>query len=109
MKKIFNHRSFYNFVLTPLVSVSSVTVFLLFVNGINNTSSIPLAKFAAGVVDIVGKFATTLIDTVAAVHLDLQIFPQIFKKFEITLTLFSGAWGKMIHEKKSRDTVPWIR
>jgi hypothetical protein len=22
------------------------------------------------------------------------------KKFEITLLLFSGAWGKMIHEKK---------
>ncbi len=43
-------------------------------------------------------------------HLDLQIF---FKKLEMTLMLFSGAWGKMIHEKnlkqKSRDTVPLRR
>jgi hypothetical protein len=35
------------------------------------------------------------------VHLDLQISPQNFrKKFEMNLILFSGAWGKMIHEKK---------
>ncbi len=92
MKKIFNQRSFYNFVLTPLVSVSSVTVFPLFANGINDTSSIPVAKFASGVVDIVGKFTTTLIDTVAAGHLDLQIFPQIFKK--LSLRYFQGLGGR---------------
>jgi hypothetical protein len=105
MEKIFNNRSFYNFVLTTLVSVSSVTVFPLFANGINNTSSIPVAKFAAGVVDIVGKFATTLVDTVAAVHLDLQITPRIFKIFLITLMLFLGAWGKRIHEKNLKQRI----
>jgi hypothetical protein len=45
-------------------------------------------------------------------HLDLQILylREFSKKFKTTLLLFSGAWGKMIHEKnlkkKSRDTVP---
>ncbi len=36
---------------------------------------------------------------------------RIFEKFEMTLMLFSGAWGKVVHEKKpeakeTRDTVP---
>jgi hypothetical protein len=38
---------------------------------------------------------------ILVVHLQFRIYPQIFKKFEITLTLFSGAWGKTIHEKKT--------
>jgi hypothetical protein len=33
------------------------------------------------------------------VHLDLRISPQIFEKNRMTLTLFLGAWGKMIHGK----------
>jgi hypothetical protein len=48
------------------------------------------------------------------VHLDLRLSGRIIeKKIEITLKLFSGAWGKMkmIYEKnpeaqKSRYTVP---
>jgi hypothetical protein len=32
------------------------------------------------------------------VHLDLLRY-NFEKKFEMTLMLFSGAWGKMIHEK----------
>jgi hypothetical protein len=32
-------------------------------------------------------------------QLDLQISSRIFKKFEMTLMTFSGAWGKVIHEK----------
>ncbi len=44
------------------------------------------------------------------VHLDLRISPRTSKKFEMNLMLFSGAWGKVIHEKnlkqKSRDNVP---
>ncbi len=34
---------------------------------------------------------------IPVVHLHLRISPRILKKFEM---LFSGAWGKMIHEKK---------
>jgi hypothetical protein len=39
----------------------------------------------------------------------VQISPRILEKFEMTLLLCPGAWGKMIHEKwskKSRDTGP---
>jgi hypothetical protein len=33
------------------------------------------------------------------VALDLRISPQMLKRIEVNLTLFSGVWGKMIHEK----------
>jgi hypothetical protein len=36
---------------------------------------------------------------IPVVHLDLCISPRIFKKIKNTLMLFSGALGKMIHEK----------
>ncbi len=41
----------------------------------------------------------------------MRVCTRIFEKFEMTLTLFSGAWGKGIYEKKPeakkyRDTVP---
>ncbi len=40
------------------------------------------------------------------VHLDLRISPRISKKFQMTLLLFSGAWGKVIHEKpKAKNLV----
>jgi hypothetical protein len=60
-----------------------------------------VAKFATGVIDTAGKFSL-----IPKVYLDLT--PHL-KKIEMTLKLFSGAWGKMIHEKnpkqKSCDTV----
>jgi hypothetical protein len=34
----------------------------------------------------------------------LREFP---KKFEMTLTLFSGAWGKAIHEKNLKKKISW--
>jgi hypothetical protein len=34
-------------------------------------------------------------------NLELRISPRIFeKKIEMTLMVYSGAWGKLIHEKK---------
>jgi hypothetical protein len=42
---------------------------------------------------------------IPVVHLDLRISPQIFNKFEITLVLFSGASGKMIHEKNLKQKI----
>jgi hypothetical protein len=53
-----------------------------------------VAKFATGVIDTGGKFAL-----IPKVHLDLT--PHL-KKFEMTLMLFSGAWGKMIHDKNPK-------
>jgi hypothetical protein len=45
--------------------------------------------------------------------LTCECLREFSKKIEMTLMIFSGAWGKMIYEKtwskKSRDTVPLIR
>ncbi len=63
-----------------------------------------MAKFAAGVVDTCAKWPPVLL--IPVVH--LEYLREFLKKFEMMLRLFSGAWGKIIHEKskKSRDTVP---
>jgi hypothetical protein len=35
-------------------------------------------------------------------NLELGIPPRIFEKFETTLMAYSGAWGKLIHEKNQK-------
>jgi hypothetical protein len=32
---------------------------------------------------------------------------EFSKKFEMTLLLFSGAWGKVIHEKNLKQKISW--
>ncbi len=54
-------------------------------------------KFSAGVVDTGGKFDTGVVDTGGASW--LEKITEFSKKFEMTLKLFSGPWGKMMHEK----------
>ncbi len=48
---------------------------------------------------------------IPVVHLELRYLREFSKKFEMVLMQFSGAAGKLIHEKtrskKSRDTVPF--
>jgi hypothetical protein len=77
-------------------------VFIICHRLVSTTTAVPVAKFTTGVVDI------------PVVHLDLYL-GDFSKKFEMTLMLLSGVWGKMIHEKnvheknvkqKSRDTDP---
>jgi hypothetical protein len=53
--------------------------------------------FATGVVNTGGKLSLTLVANLP--HLDLR--RKFVKKFEMTLILFSEAWGKMIHGKKT--------
>jgi hypothetical protein len=43
------------------------------------------------------KFAFGLL--LSVVHPLENIFVNFRNKFEMTLTIFSGPWGKMIHEK----------
>ncbi len=94
-------------------------LFPLFAPSINNTIGTGGKKFGADFVDTGGKFSAGVIDTgsnfalmslipvanlpmvslILVVHLDLRISPRISKNLEITLVLFSGAWGMMIHEK----------
>ncbi len=68
--------------------------------------------FATGVIDTGGKFAAGVIVTggklppvslIPVVHLYLQIFPRS-KKFETVRMGYSGAGGKLIHEKKTEAT-----
>ncbi len=67
-------------------------------------------KFAATVDDIrsnlplvpltpVANFPPVSTTLIPVVHLDLRISQRIFEKIQNDLVLFSGAWGKMIHEK----------
>jgi hypothetical protein len=48
-----------------------------------------------------GKFATGVVDTGGGCTLtgECEYIRKFSKKFEITLMLFSGAWGKKIHKK----------
>jgi hypothetical protein len=108
--------------LFPLFATGVVHTGGKFASGVIDTGG----KFASGVIDTGGKFASDVIDTggkfaagvidtdgnfppvsltwhnlspvllIPAVHLDLRISPQISKKIEMTLMLFSGAWAKMI-------------
>jgi hypothetical protein len=79
-----------------------------------------VAKFAAGVIDTVGKFATSVVDTggkfdtgmvllIRWFTLTCEYLRKFSNKFETVLMGYSGAGGKLIHEKtrckKSRDTV----
>jgi hypothetical protein len=79
-------------VLTPVSSTPAVPV-----ENLPSVSLIQVKKFATSVVVTGGKYSTSVLDTSG---LGLQISPRFFEKFGMTLMLFSGAWGKMIHEKK---------
>jgi hypothetical protein len=81
--------------LTPAANLPQVSLTLVANLPPVSTSHVELvAKFASGVVDTGGKFAAGVLDTGGA-----PLLANISaKKFEMTLTLFSGAWGKVIHE-----------
>jgi hypothetical protein len=65
---------------------------------VSTAPGVPVTKFAAGVIDTDGKFATDVVANISANFLTNLNDPNVF----------FGAWGKMIHEKsrKSHDTVP---
>jgi hypothetical protein len=75
---------------------------------VSTTQGELVAKLAAGVLDTGGKFAASVLDTggnlppvslTPVVH--LKYLREFSKKFEMILMLLSGAWGKVIHEKKT--------
>jgi hypothetical protein len=72
----------------------------------NDTSSIPVTKFAADVIDNWWKIATGVIDFGGAPWLaNISGGREFSEKFE--MTLFSVAWGKMIHEKNLKQKILW--
>ncbi len=50
------------------------------------------------------KFAAAVVDSGGATLL-ANISANFRKKFELTLMLFSGAWGTMIHEKNLEQKI----
>ncbi len=81
-----------------------------FANGVVDTSG----KFAASIVDTGGNFATDINNTSETggkicrrcrwyrwSTLSCEYLREFSKKFETALMIYSGAWGKLIHEKKT--------
>jgi hypothetical protein len=74
-----------------------------FATGINNTTDTG-GKFSTGVVDTGGKFAPGVVDT-GGQPLAANISANFRKKFETALMVYSGAWGKLIHEKTQKQNI----
>jgi hypothetical protein len=86
--------------------------------GVSDTDSRTGRKFAAGVVDTGGNFFAGVVDTGGKFAtgsywwctLNCKYLREFSKKIEMVLMEYSGAGGKLIHEKtrskKSHDTVP---
>ncbi len=75
---------------TPAANLPPVTM----------TLTVPVAKFAAGIVDTSGKFVPgNPGDKLDANVLDTggKYLHKFSKRFDLNLMLFSGAWGKMIY------------
>ncbi len=78
------------------------------------------SRFAAGIVDTGGKFATGVNNTreigckisrqcrwYRRCILTFQYLREFSKKFEIVLMEYSGAGGKLIHEKNKKQKISW--
>ncbi len=65
-------------------------------------------KFASGVNDTGGKFAKIIkiFQFEDFCHLP-PVSCEFSKKFETALLVYSGAWGKLIHEKKQKSEISW--
>jgi hypothetical protein len=51
-------------------------------------------------------FHMSPVSTTLVVHLEQRISPsEFYKNFEMFLTGYSGAWGKLIHEKNSKSKI----
>jgi hypothetical protein len=60
---------------------------------------VPVAKFAAGVIDTSDKFSAGVVDTGGASLLANMYLSKFLKKCEMTLMLFLGALRNMIYKK----------
>ncbi len=45
------------------------------------------------------------VSTTTVVHLELRNLREFSKKFETALMVYSGAWGKLIHEKNQKSKI----
>ncbi len=63
-------------------------------------------KFATGVSDTGGKFAIGVVDTGGAPW-TREYLREFSKKFETVQVEYSGAGGKLIHEKNQKQKISW--
>jgi hypothetical protein len=82
--------------LTPVANLPPVSTILAKV----------VEKFAAGLVDTGGKFATGVVDIGGAPWI-AEYVREFSKKFEMVLLEYSGAGGKLIHEKNQKQKILW--
>jgi hypothetical protein len=78
-------------------------------------STTPTANFATNFASVVDKIIKTFmtedffhmapVPMTPVVHIELRISPRIFEKFEMALMVYSGAWGKLIHEKNQKSKI----
>jgi hypothetical protein len=74
---------------------------------------IPSSRLTTGVVDTGGKFATGINNTAETggkiCHrwstLSFEYLREFSKKFETALMVYSGPWGKLIHEKNQKQKI----
>jgi hypothetical protein len=106
--------------LTPVANEKNLQS--LFATGVADTGG----KFAAGVVDTGGNLppvsltpaanlppvSTTLLKLVANLPqrhrwstFSCEYLREFSKKFETALMVYSGAWGKLIHEKNQKQKI----
>ncbi len=86
----------------PLVSLTLVAN----MPQVSTTLANLVAKLAADVVYTGGKFAAGVIDTSGASWL-ANISANFRKKFVKVIMGYSGAGGKLIHEKNQRQKISW--
>jgi hypothetical protein len=52
-------------------------------------------------------FHLPLVSMTLVVNLSCKYLREFSKKFETALMVYSGAWGKQIHEKKPKSKILW--
>ncbi len=83
----------------PPVSTTQAKLVAKFAAGVVDTGG----NFASGIVDTGGKFATGVVYTGGA-----PLLANISaKKFETVFMGYSGAGGKLIHEKNHKQKILW--
>jgi hypothetical protein len=70
---------------------------------VSTTLAVQLEKFTTGFVDTGGNLPP--VTMIPVVHLELRISPRIFKKIQMVLMEYSGAGGKLLHEKNQKKKI----
>ncbi len=109
MKKIFNQKNFKNFVGTPLDSRVNIYIFFAF-------------KFTLGYLQpdinpiVCHRYQQHLWNWWQICRrccwyrwstLSCKYLREFSKKFETAVMVYSGAWGKLIHEKTEKEKISW--